>query len=89
MVRGTGNPGAGLPAALDREVETVVESLATHALDHRIRFRDVRRAPLRRFGFYGIYYVVREQTAIIIAVFHDRRAPWRIRERRREVDDQI
>jgi plasmid stabilization system protein ParE len=83
------SPGAGLADALDREAEAVVGSLATDALFHRIRFRDVRRAPLRQFRFYGIYYVVRADTAIVIAVFHDRRSPERLRTRRQAVDDQL
>lgn len=83
------NPGGGLPRALVEEADVVIFSLATEALHHRIRFRDVRRAPLQRFAFYGIYYVVRRDTAIVIAAFHDRRDPRRIRQRRREISDQL
>jgi plasmid stabilization system protein ParE len=83
------NPGAGLPEAFDREVEAAVLSLAEHALHHRIRFHDVRRAPLSRFAFYGIYYVAREAEVTVIAVFDDRRHRQRLRARRREVGGQL
>jgi len=38
-----------------REVEIAVQSLARDALLHRIRFGEMRRAPVRRFKYYGIY----------------------------------
>jgi hypothetical protein len=43
------------------EVDIAAMALADDALIHRVRFADVRRAPVRRFKFYGIYYIVREQ----------------------------
>lgn len=83
------NPGIGLADRLDAEVEAATEALRTDALFHRIRFGDVRRAPLKRFGIYGVYYVVRDDIVIVIAVFHDRRDRRRLRARRRNVDAQL
>ena len=83
------NPGAGLPEGFDEEVASVMDELRTAALFHRIRFRDVRRAPLERFGFYGVCYVVRGDAVIVIAVFHDRRDRRRLRGRRREVGGKL
>ena len=82
-------PDAGLADALDREAEETILSLRTDALHHRIRFRDVRRAPLRRFASLGIYYVVRGANVIVIAVFHDARDPRVLRGRRRDVADEV
>lgn len=83
----------GLEARIDlkftAEVEAVIESLRTTAGQHRIRFRDVRRAPLQRFAFYGIYYVLLGGMAVVIAVFHDRRDRARLRQRRREIAGQL
>ena len=77
--------GAGLADALDREAESAILALRTDALHHRIRFRDVRRAPMKRFASIGIYYVVRAANVIVIAVFHDARDPRLLRGRRSDV----
>jgi len=50
-------------------------------LRNRIRFADVRRAPVARFKFYGIYYTVRENEVWILAIFHGRRHPRVLQER--------
>ena len=78
-------PGAGLAEALDIEVEEVILNLRNDALLSSIRFRDVRRAPLKRFAQIGVYYVVRGESVIVIAVFHDSRDPRLLRERRDDV----
>ena len=43
------------------EVDRAVRALGETALLHRVRFADVRQAPLHRFKFYGVYYIVHEQ----------------------------
>ena len=82
-------PGAGLARALVDEATAAGETLRTDALHHRIRFRDVRRAPLRRFASFGMYYVVRGASVIVIAVFHDARDPRLLRGRRRDVAGEL
>jgi toxin ParE1/3/4 len=67
------------------EVDSAVERLSRDALIHRIRFADVRRASIRRFKFYGVYYVVHEQEVWIIAIQHDRRHPRHLQPRRTAV----
>ena len=57
------------------EVDRAVQALADDALHHRIRFADVRRKPIHRFKFYGIYYIVRGNEVWILAIFHGRRHP--------------
>ena len=67
------------------EVDRAVRALGETALLHRVRFADVRRAPVHRFKFYGVYYIVREQEVWILAIFHGRRHPRRLEERRSEI----
>ena len=67
------------------EVDAAVQRLTRDALIHRVRFADVRRAPIRRFKFYGIYYLVCEQEVWVIAIEHGRRHPRHLQQRRREV----
>ena len=64
------------------EADGAVEALSESALLHRIRFADVRRAPIHRFKFYGVYYIVREQEVWILAIFHGRRHPRWLQRRR-------
>ena len=64
------------------EADRAVEALSESALLHRIRFADVRRAPIHRFKFYGVYYIVREQEVWILAIFHGRRHPRWLQRRR-------
>ena len=64
------------------EVGRAVRALSESALFYRIRFADVRRAPIHRFKFYGVYYVVQGDDVWILAIFHGRRHPRRLQERR-------
>jgi len=71
----------GLGGEFLNEVDRAVRALSDSALYHRIRFTDVRRAPIHRFKFYGIYYVVRDDEVWILAIFHGRRHPRVLQER--------
>jgi len=62
-----------------------VQSLARNALHHRVRFEGLRRAPVRRFKFYGVYYLVQGFEIWVIAVYHGRRHPRHLQERREAV----
>ena len=77
------HPGLGFDflAQVDRAIESVVQNPFRHA----IRFGDVRRAPVRRFKFNGIYYFVLAEDVIIISVFNDRQDPAKLRQRRSRV----
>jgi plasmid stabilization system protein ParE len=75
----------GLGDEFLNEVNQAVRALGESALLHRIRFADVRRAPIHRFKFYGVYYIVREQEVWILAIFHGRRHPRRLETRRRRM----
>src|SRR5207245_11221932 len=67
------------------EVDRAVQALADDGLHHRIRSADVRRKPIHRFKFYGIYYVIRENEIWILAIFHGRRHPRALQERVRQI----
>jgi toxin ParE1/3/4 len=63
------------------EVDRAIRALTDSALHHRIRFADVRRTPIHRFRFYGIYYVIQDNEVWILAIFHGRRHPRGLHER--------
>jgi plasmid stabilization system protein ParE len=63
------------------EVDRGIQTLSDSALQYSIRFADVRRAPIHRFKFYGIYYIVRKKEVWILAIFHGRRHPRVLQER--------
>ena len=71
----------GLGEDFLNEIDRAVRALGDDALHYRIRFGDVRRKPIHRFKFYGIYYVVRTNEVWILAIFHGRRHPRALQER--------
>jgi len=75
----------GLGDEFLNEVDAAVLALARDALLYRVRFADVRRAPVRRFKFYGIYYLIREQAIWVIAIHHGRRHPRWLQQRREKI----
>jgi plasmid stabilization system protein ParE len=77
---------SGLGAELMAEVNAAAQRLTDNPEIHRIRFADVRRAPVKRFKFYGLYYLIRGGEVWVIAVHHGHRHPRWLRERRRQID---
>ena len=77
-------PGLGLDFL--HEVDAAVAGIGQNPFRHSLRFGDVRRAPIRRFKFYGVYYFVLGEEIVIISVFNDRQDPQRLRERREQAD---
>jgi toxin ParE1/3/4 len=75
----------GMGAQFLEEVDAAARKLALNPEIHSVRFADVRRAPLRRFKFYGLYYLIREREIRVISVFHGRRHPGWLRARRKHV----
>jgi len=75
----------GLGEEFLNEVDRAVQVLSDSALLPRIRFADVRRAPIHRFKFYGVYYIVREDQVWILAIFHGRRHARQLEERREQI----
>ena len=66
------------------EVDRSVRVLSRDALHYRIRFADVRRMPIHRFKFYGIYYTVRGEEVWVLPIFHGRRHPRSLQQRARQ-----
>ena len=67
------------------EVDRAIRALCETPLLHRVRFADVRRAPVHRFKFYGVYYIVNEQEVWVLAIFHGQQHPRRLEERREQI----
>jgi plasmid stabilization system protein ParE len=78
---------AGLGDDFLEEVDVAVQTLSENPLIHRVRFADVRRAPVPRFKYYGVYYLVRSQEVWVLAIFHGRRHPRSLEQRRKAVGD--
>lgn len=72
----------GLGTDFQAEVQAVAKSLGEDAMLHRIRFSDVRRAGLRRFSGYGLFYFVRGLEVTVFAIIHGARNPAWVRRRR-------
>jgi toxin ParE1/3/4 len=77
----------GLGAEFMTEVNAAAQRLTGFAEIHRIRFADVRRAPVKRFKFYGLFYLIQNDEVWVIAVHHGRRHPRWLRERRRKLGE--
>jgi toxin ParE1/3/4 len=75
----------GLGADFMAEVDVAAQRLTDLPEIHRVRFADVRRAPVKRFKFYGLYYLIQHDEVWVIAVHHGRRHPSWLRERRRKL----
>jgi hypothetical protein len=78
------SPGVGLKFLV--EVNLSILRPALNPEIHSIRFSDVRRAPLSRFRFYGVYYLIQGAEVWIIAVHYARRHPRWLQERREQLD---
>jgi toxin ParE1/3/4 len=65
---------AGLGAEFESEVQAVLDTIANHSDRYPIAVRDIREAPVKRFP-YCIYYRVRADRLVILAVFHQSRDP--------------
>jgi plasmid stabilization system protein ParE len=77
----------GLGVEFMAEVNIAAQRLTDSPEIHRVRFADVRRAPVKRFKFYGLYYLIQNDEVWVIAVHHGRRHPRWLRERRRKLGE--
>jgi toxin ParE1/3/4 len=76
---------SGLGAEFLAEVDAAIERLAVNPEIYAIRFADVRRAPVHRFKFFGLFYFIRGMEVWVMAVFHGSRQPKWLRNRRSEL----
>lgn len=64
----------GLGGELIIELDRVFGQIAANPLRPRPRYRETRLVKLRRFPYMAAY-AVREDTAFVLAVLHERRSP--------------
>ena len=72
----------GLGDDFTAEVEKALERLLRSPTSYGIVFHGMRRMAVTRFP-YGVYYLVRSEVVLIVAVFHSRRDLGRLRKRLR------
>ena len=72
----------GLGDDFTTEVENALDRLILSPTSYGIVFQGMRRMAVKRFP-YGIYYLVRGELILIVAVFHSRRNLARLRKRLR------
>ena len=65
---------AGLGAEFVRAVDACLSAIEGNPLAYALVHQQVRRALLRRFP-YGIFYLVEDDTIVVIACFHGSRDP--------------
>ena len=70
----------GLGDDFTTEVEDALERLLLAPTSYGIVFHGMRRMAVKRFP-YGVYYLVRDELVLIVAVFHSRRNLARLRKR--------
>lgn len=64
----------GLGEEFTSEVDETLAKIAESPTRYPIVFRDVRRTVTRRFPF-AIYFRLRGNTVVVLAIFHGRRDP--------------
>ncbi|MDP1673998.1 MAG: type II toxin-antitoxin system RelE/ParE family toxin [Burkholderiales bacterium] len=69
-----GRQGPGLGEEFVREIEQSIQAAASAPQRHPAVFGDIRRTVARRFPF-AVYFRVRSDTLVVLAVFHGRRNP--------------
>jgi plasmid stabilization system protein ParE len=65
---------AGLGSDFVTEVQKVLDAIANPPLRYPLVAKDTREGPVRRFPFC-VYYRVRPDRVVVIAVFHTSRNP--------------
>ena len=69
-----GERGLGLGDEFVREIEQAIASAAAAPQRYPVVFGDIRRTVARRFPF-AVYFRVRSDSFVVLAVFHGRRNP--------------
>jgi len=55
-------------------VDSVLSNLVKHPTIHKKVFQNIRRAVIKRFPF-GVFYIVKDKSIVVLAVLHARRNP--------------
>ena len=74
----------GLGIEFIAEVQGADRLLLANPLRYAVRFDDIRRLNLRRFP-YGIFFILQDETIVVIGVFHFRRDSRALLEQRRRL----
>ena len=69
-----GEKGPGLGDEFIREIDQAIANAAAASQRYPVVFGDIRRAVARRFPF-AVYFRVRSDALVVLAVFHGRRNP--------------
>ena len=69
---------AGLGEEFLLVLDAALEQIRRGPESHRVVHRNVRRALTRRFP-YGVFYIAEPERIVVLAVFHGRRDPRRVR----------
>lgn len=64
----------GLGSDFEAEVQAVLDTIANQPDRYPVAHRDTREAPVKRFP-YCVYYRVRADRLVVLAVFHQSRDP--------------
>lgn len=72
------NPGLGTEYL--RSVDVCIASISRNPAMYATVYRTVKRALLRRFP-YGIFYIITNETIVIIACLHGKQSPSRLKSR--------
>jgi plasmid stabilization system protein ParE len=70
----------GLGRRFRQAIDVLAERLSANPRQFPVIFKNVRRALLRRFP-YSLFFVVEDETLLVIACFHASRDPLRCQER--------
>ena len=70
----------GLGRRFRQAIDVLVERMSANPRQFPVVFKNVRRALVRRFP-YALFFVVEDQTLLVIACFHSSRDPLRWQER--------
>lgn len=69
-----GERGPGLGDEFIREIEQAITHAAAAPRRYPVTFGDIRRTVTRRFPF-AVYFRIRSDSLVVLAVFHGRRNP--------------
>jgi toxin ParE1/3/4 len=72
---------AGLGAEFVEQIQAVFDRIAAAPEIHATVYRDIRRALVRQFP-YSVYYRIKADRLVVLAVFHNKRDPkiWKSRD---------
>ncbi|HEY4051975.1 MAG TPA: type II toxin-antitoxin system RelE/ParE family toxin [Acidobacteriaceae bacterium] len=74
------NEASGLGRRFRATIDALIERMSANPRQFPIVFKNIRRALLRRFP-YALFFIVENETLLVIACFHGSRDPTKGQER--------